>query len=46
MLNFNFPQRGAARSGWSLSLLAAFVLMMTSIPFAQTTSAQAAWWAP
>jgi hypothetical protein len=41
MLNFNSPLRFAARLaarfGWSLSLLAAVALLMTSITFAQTT---------
>jgi hypothetical protein len=41
MLNFNSPlhsgARRDARSAWPLGLLAAFVLLMTSLPFAQTT---------
>src|SRR6267154_4429438 len=41
MLNFNSPLLSAARrnvrSIWQLSLFAAFVLLMTSLPFAQTT---------
>src|SRR5579863_10214801 len=37
MLNFISPLRGAARVGWLVTLVAAVVLLMTSIPFAQTT---------
>src|SRR5882724_980850 len=41
MLNFNPPLLSAARLNarfaWSLSWMAAFVLLMTSLPFAQTT---------